>query len=398
MDSLIDSATKLDNLFRKVNNIVIEDRLRRNEKYMRGESFNIFEVLNLETNETRTHSAFLAELLKPKGSHGAGDRFLCAFLKSIDCLKDWEFNTADAQVYTEYHAGFTNIDKTNGGRIDILIESHEKYIIIENKIYAGDQENQLLRYHNFAGSHEHRILYLTLDRQEASDYSTRTELKAEKDYFPIGYNTEIIQWLNSCIAEASRYPLIRETVIQYLNLVKKITNQDMDTKSREQLLDAMISPDNIDAVTAIINESYDWQNRILDKYLIEPLKEFAESKELQMITANNIHFKVKETGFKFRKKTWTEGCTINIWSETSGWRDFFTGIELFRGNNNNITLFKNAPTEYYPFGWERLEKYKTWDTNAMPDMVRGKIAEFIIQTIENILQKIDDNHILLQKE
>jgi len=41
------------------------------------------------------------------------------------------------------------MEKTKGGRIDIYIESNNKYIFIENKIYAEDQENQLLRYRNY---------------------------------------------------------------------------------------------------------------------------------------------------------------------------------------------------------------------------------------------------------
>lgn len=387
----------MDGLFHKINNIVKEDELRRKEMRMRGERFNIFEVLNLETNETRTHSAFLSELLNPNGSHGAGDRFLRAFLKSIDCFKDWEFNTADAEVEIEYHTGFTNDGKTNGGRIDILIESNNKLIIIENKIYAGDQENQLLRYHKFAESHDHKLLYLTLDGKEASEYSTNGCLESGKDYFPIGYNAEIIVWLNSCIAEASRYPLIRETIIQYLNLIKKITNKDMDTKSREELLDTMLTPDNIGAVAAIINESSEWQNRILKEYLIKPLQKFANDNGLEMIIADNIYSHKKNTGFKFfRKKLWAQEWTINIWTEWSEWREFYTGIQNTKCANVTNKLFEKDPTENYPFGWERLdEKYKTWDIMAMPKMVRGEIADYLIQTIKDILQKIEKNNISL---
>lgn len=387
----------MDGLFRKINKIVTEDKLRRKEMSMRGESFNIFEVLKLETNETRTHSAFLAELLNPKGSHGAGDRFLRAFLKSIACFNEWEFNTTKAEVKIEYHTGFTNDDKTNGGRIDILIESDNRFIIIENKIYACDQENQLLRYHKFAGSHDHKLLYLTLDGKEASDYSTNDCLESGEDYFPIGYNTEIIAWLNSCIAEASRYPLVRETIIQYLNLIKKITNQDMDTNSREQLLNVMIRPDNIGAVAAIINESYEWQNRILKEYLIKPLEEFAKNNALVMDRYDHIYSHAKDTGFGFRKRSWAKDCWIKIWSETSEWRDFYTGI-AFNGNNNGIVLF-NKTTKYYPFGFEYLDKeYKDWNIMAMPKMVRGEIANYLIQTIKDILQKIEVNNISLEQK
>ena len=45
-----------------------------------GEKFNIFSVLNLTSNEVRTHSAFIGELLNIKGSHGLKDIPLQLFI------------------------------------------------------------------------------------------------------------------------------------------------------------------------------------------------------------------------------------------------------------------------------------------------------------------------------
>jgi hypothetical protein len=116
--------------------------------FLTGESFNIFKILKLSTNEVR-HSAFIAELLNTKGSHGQKDKYLEIFLEQIK-IEDFPFDTKSAEVKPEFHIGFINEDKTQGGRIDILIEDkNRKRIIIENKIYAGDQKNQLLRYNNF---------------------------------------------------------------------------------------------------------------------------------------------------------------------------------------------------------------------------------------------------------
>jgi len=41
-----------------------------------GENFNIFRILKVESSEVKTHSAFIAELLNPNGSHGQKDTFL----------------------------------------------------------------------------------------------------------------------------------------------------------------------------------------------------------------------------------------------------------------------------------------------------------------------------------
>jgi len=48
-----------------------------------GENFNIFNILKLGKKETK-HSAFLAELLNPNGSHGQGNVFAIEFIKALN--------------------------------------------------------------------------------------------------------------------------------------------------------------------------------------------------------------------------------------------------------------------------------------------------------------------------
>ena len=48
-----------------------------------GENFNIFKILKLEAHEVKTHSAFLAELLNPMGSHSLKDAFLKLFIEIV---------------------------------------------------------------------------------------------------------------------------------------------------------------------------------------------------------------------------------------------------------------------------------------------------------------------------
>jgi hypothetical protein len=72
-----------------------------------GELFNIFKVLKVESSEVRLHSAFLAELLNPNGSHGCGETFLRSFMQRF---KVDDFNFASAQVEVEKLIGWTNED------------------------------------------------------------------------------------------------------------------------------------------------------------------------------------------------------------------------------------------------------------------------------------------------
>lgn len=138
------------NLFLKeINNILEKNNVKKDEKALRGEQFNIFGLLGVSSSEVRLHSAILGELLNPKGSHGAGSRFLLEFIKQN--IPQWgkftEEQLDNATVDLEVPIGEKTDDA--GGRIDIRIVIGDKAIIIENKIYAGDQDAQLLRYHNY---------------------------------------------------------------------------------------------------------------------------------------------------------------------------------------------------------------------------------------------------------
>lgn len=188
---------------------------------IKGETFNIFSILNLETKEVKTHSRFLAELLNPEGSHMMGDAFLKVFLEKIAYAKP--FNTAKAKVFKEIGIGLKT--KNSGGSIDILIKDKEtgETITIENKIYAGDQENQVLRYCNYNKS-KNTVFYLTLGGTEPSETSRR-DLEVHKDFYLISYNTTILKWLYRCQEIAIDTPQLREGIKQYYLLIKKLTHQ-----------------------------------------------------------------------------------------------------------------------------------------------------------------------------
>ena len=145
---------KLSGLLNMVSEVIRKERIQKEERQKRGEYFNIFSVLRLETKEVRLHSAFLAELLNPEGSHGLGKQFLELFLNMVvrkNKEESFDFETEKPKVYVEYYIGIISEDKKSGGRIDLLIEDGKgNAVIIENKINAGDQEYQLLRYDNFA--------------------------------------------------------------------------------------------------------------------------------------------------------------------------------------------------------------------------------------------------------
>ena len=100
-----------------------------------GDNYNIFKLLKVTTSEVRLHSPFIANLLDIKGNHGQGDTFLKIF-QTVFAITDFEPSKAWTRI-EEYKGKKTEVD---GGFVDIIITSNDRNIIIENKIYAPDQD------------------------------------------------------------------------------------------------------------------------------------------------------------------------------------------------------------------------------------------------------------------
>lgn len=207
--------------------IFFENLCLINKKYnlinSKKEDFNIFSILRNEYDEVNLHSKFIVELLKNKNY---GKKFIEIFLEKLEIQV---FNYENINVFSEYSKGIN-------GRIDILLEfskgKEKKAIIIENKIYAEDQIGQLNRYYysminkNYSND-ELEIVYLTLDESEPNEESTKGLTKEEKEkIIIISYKENIIGWIDDCIKEVAEVPIIRETLIQYRSLLKKITGKE----------------------------------------------------------------------------------------------------------------------------------------------------------------------------
>lgn len=203
---------------------------------IKGETFNIFTILGVETKENKTHSSFIAALLNPAGSHFMGTVFLQEFLDQVNYSGSLDINTAT--VVKEHHIG--KISDVSGGRIDILIkDASDNLISIENKVYAGDQENQLIRYHNFHRE-KNTLYYLTLRGEAATDRSTIHKDEAVDiflengiHYHTLSYASDMLKWLDKCHKLAVDVPQVRDSIKQYILLIRKLTNQMVDPKNAE---------------------------------------------------------------------------------------------------------------------------------------------------------------------
>lgn len=391
MDRIEELLVKLQ----RINDISLQ---KNKEARLRGEQFNVFNILNLSTNETRTHSAFLAELLDPCGSHGCGSDFLREFL-NMECLANLPFNLDHVIVETERSIGNKNSDATEGGRLDIVVESDNAIIVIENKIYAIDQENQLQRYRNYLNRLEKpgRLLYLTLDGHEYN----MSDKEEKLDYSPISYASDILSWLQKCAGIAIQKPLVRETIVQYINLIKQLTNQTMENTDKEAMF--RIMAEYPDAVAQMFHTGHtEYAKYVFDHYVRQKFMKFAAINGLVYYDEKRFN----DDGFKgyyFRLPEW-KASAIYIQSEKSkSYTSFYCGIShygeknYFREKTEGLSHLSMLPEseEGWPLGWHWLDKYQNWDSFTVSDMINGKYNEYIEGLILEILKELKQKSIIL---
>jgi len=227
--------------------------VHKNTTDQKHSEFNIFSVLQIESEEVRLHSRFLGELLNVSGSHGCKSLFLEQFLKMLNA-QDLFPDLNRVTIHIEKYIGV--VTPETGGQIDLLLtDDFNNCLIIENKIFAGDQENQLLRYYNFGCQQEKRggsvkIIYLTLHGNSASDFSIG-KLNSHNLYESISYKNNISSWLDECVMMLSENSKLSIILQQYNHLIKKLTGMDRDTEQAKTIQEINKSKENFEAAIKI---------------------------------------------------------------------------------------------------------------------------------------------------
>lgn len=149
----------------------------------------IFDVIGSERSENR-HSAFLCWLLNPNSSHGLGTEPLKLFLRLVATLK-WGPQTFGDVLYRKVLAGNYDLELMEPIELEKTVGSHNKDridiwmvvcltyedegqitkrvvpIVIENKIYSSEVQDQTTRYQ------QAMLQYIISEKQETGmDYKS----------------------------------------------------------------------------------------------------------------------------------------------------------------------------------------------------------------------------------
>lgn len=352
-----------------------------------GGAFNLFELLGVGSQEAATHTPYLGEFLDPNGSHGLGHEPLAAFVRRFHLNLD----AATSRVDREFNLGA--VTDSTVGRIDLLITDGDgRQVAIENKIDAIDQPNQLLRYKQglAAGA---QIIYLTLDGREPPNES----IADKKDVLCLSYAESIMAWQDDCRRLAVASPKVRETITQYIDLLKHLTNQSTNTRMSSQIADTVLKDEaSLAAFQELLKSATLVRERILGK-LHEDCEQMAKGLGLQL--------KFQDLERKYGKVSFSDSSmraqAISITFEfgSSGFRDLYFGVSLDHPSKGPLappTLLKEfnrvfgetgKVTEWWP-AWTFWHKRRTWNDATFADIAFGRLQPELGQNLELLLKVV----------
>ena len=372
-----------------------------------GENFNVFKILKVDTKEVKLHSAFIAELLNPKGSHEQGNVFVKEFVEILRNKGNEKSNKTLEIKFDSGNAMTSEVEKwlgkktdTEGGKVDIVLtDKYNEHIIIENKIYAGDQENQLIRYHSFDKNAP--IVYLTLEGAQPSEFSTNNTAEVLDNLICISYKTDIKIWLKNCKEKAVNVPILRETITQYINLINHLSNQAMSEEKNDEIIYTIINnrdyiksalsiPDKRDIYIAIMGNV---RTSIQEEAKKDGLKvEFWKYNDAIIKFTDGDIFGLQYTGCAFFKEKW-KYCVYIYFEEEFGSlvicvrrKDLGTPLDEDNVFKQNLTIilsdFKIDYEDYFCHKESSVFDETPWEEvqNKIPDEILREVREIIEKT------------------
>ena len=367
-----DKIENIENLLKKI-------EAKNQHKQQIAEDFNIFEILGVAHLEVSTHSAFIANLLNPQGSHSQGARFLEKFLELIDVKV---FNLSSAQVEVEKHIG-------DLGRIDIFITDNTNWAIaIENKIYAGLGEKQLGRYMEFLKGSKmpnKKLVYLTLQKSNKKDEDNnlyRIQGVKEEDFGKckhISYNEKIVNWLKQF--DSSNPQKISTTILQYIQTIERLTNMSND----KEFYEIINSKEAYEAYKKIISLDY-------RKYKIETLlTEIANKIGLDWKFTKNFYNGGRESGIEVDlSKNENPIAKLCLIFEETNYKKLYIGIYSEKLDENLKEKLKKSLNNAE---WKSVNSWVAWkywneiNSDVIEDLCFNSNAE---ENKKNLIEKLND--------
>ena len=261
---------------------LLQEAYEKSKDYLYEDSsrYNLLSIIEKDRDEAHIHSKVIYSLLSQNWGKKDKETFLTLFLKEIGIEEEIIYN----KTWEVTREKAFDLD-TIKGRLDFEIKSKDYIYIIEMKIDAGDQPEQLMRYQKFAKEQhkKYKIFYLTLDGHNASKKSIGEEENLEEnqkvEYINISFKEEILNWLENCLKLVEGKENKLACINQYIASINKILGEK-EIKIKDNILKSSEDIKNAIVIYEKLNEN-----------LQKVLKNFFEelNKKLNDITPKPIY-------------------------------------------------------------------------------------------------------------
>ena len=332
LDLLKNIIDNKDKIFEKINE----------EKEKLIPIVNITNILGCATDEVK-NSSLLHNILKIKFKYENKEiNFAKDFSEYIikEKLKNDSVSiNSMAEAYNEFYAS-----SETWRRIDLFIHSDNFEIIIENKIWAGDQPNQLKDYYNNRVNENKNnneikynifIVYLTRNRDKPSEFSIDRELIADlenKNKICYLSHEDIAEWIKNDILNKyqflkdEKFQLIYSALIQIAYNEKYISKKTEENKMEQKIIEEYINFDLLLKDANDLDKKVNELNKSIE--LFENAKKLIADKKSEIILENESI----KNGIKYSVDVgnYLKGKEINniIFNEEAIRRDIKNGFSL----------------------------------------------------------------------
>lgn len=312
-------------------------------------NFNPLLCVQKVDNEENMHSGMLYGLLNVRGEHYQDELFLDLFLEQVG-LKGWFGNTKSASV------------KKEAKRIDIYISNGEKHIILENKIWAGDRQEQIARYIDSVHKNSNEdsnegaipynniaVIYLTPFSDRKPDSNSLKDWKIDNGFLVSGenkvvfknisYDNEILEWIDKCKEKVGCIFSLNAGLEFYKDVVKIITNQKeskMDIKEffngeNEKYID--YACEVLEAKDKIIEAKFEYIKKLIKQKYIESdcmVINYEDNTEMDFLSKEYTSYDVFEFCYSLNSRIFKKNITLS----------FFLRHEYNMSKNNKEELIE----------------------------------------------------------
>jgi len=221
-----------DEIELQLKRLVLDDDFNNIQNLVQKE-VNLMSILGIQHKELQ-HSNFLAWLFNPGEAHDFGDFALKEFIKTY-FVKNNYADLGDMSVFD-----FTTLDlrdieiRREYKNIDLILTSlsNKLCIVIENKIYSGERENQLKKYYEIAQKeypeYKQVFMFLSLEPQEISSEMSDVYVCVTYEY--------VLQLIQKLLKTRSMDDKVQFVLQQYETALQSLLNMNEEIEATAQNL------------------------------------------------------------------------------------------------------------------------------------------------------------------